>query len=97
MDRRSAGAGERRVVPERLSNRVQRWAAACGWSDPQAARLLGTSTSMFRKVRVGTRSPGRKLSLAIERLSATWDEGPIRASEWDVVDALRETSEESAA
>lgn len=75
---------ERRVIQEHLSDRFARWLIARGWtSDARAATALDSSVSMIRKIRVGVRAPGRKLANTIERESASWPEGPIRASEWD--------------
>jgi hypothetical protein len=74
---------EQRVVPEELAERFTRFLRSRWPSDAQAAKVLGASTSMIRKVRIGVRLPGRKLAIAIENESASFAEGAIRPSEWD--------------
>lgn len=47
------------------------------------AKLLGVHSTYVWKLRRGLRAPSRKLANLIERHSATWAHGPIRATEWD--------------
>jgi hypothetical protein len=66
--------------------RFAEWIAWTSWRPAEAAYRLGCDASYLGRLRKGTRRPGLRLALAIERLSATWPEGPIRVQEWHDAD-----------
>ena len=45
---------------------------------------LEVHPSYVSHIRAGRRLPSRRVANLIERLSATWSRGPIRAMEWDL-------------
>lgn len=56
------------------------------WSRPittvALGKLLGVDPSYVSHLRAGRRTPSLKVAVAIERLTATWEHGPIRPDEW---------------
>lgn len=62
--------------------RLCAWFAELGCSQAELAGRLGTSASYVSRVLSGNRAVGLQLALAIERESASWQHGPILASEW---------------
>lgn len=56
------------------------------WSDEigvvAAARMLGCHKSYVSHFRSGRRRPGLELASKIERATADWKSGPIRATDW---------------
>jgi transcriptional regulator with XRE-family HTH domain len=61
-----------------------------GWNQTDASRELDCSQSMISLLLKRSRVPGRALANAIERASFTMPGGPIRSSDWDLVQAARE-------
>lgn len=51
-------------------------------SKAAAARALGVAPSMVSQMLAGTRWPGLKVAVAIERATRRWEGGCIRAREW---------------
>lgn len=47
------------------------------------ACLLHCHESHLSHIRHGRRRPNLHLALALERLTASWEHGPIRVAEWD--------------
>ena len=62
--------------------RFRQWLDRNGWSLRKAAKKLQIDATYPGKIIAGTRHPGLDLALRIERLTASWDEGPITAHEW---------------
>lgn len=62
-----------------------------------AARLLGCDRSYLPQLASGPKTPGRALANAIERETASWDEGVIRAEDWDEVEARERPAPEQTA
>ncbi len=62
--------------------RLRRFLKSRGWSGAQLARELGFERSFVWRIVEGKRRPGLALAVAIERLTATWSDGPIRSDEW---------------
>lgn len=65
-------------------DRLRRWFDAKGWSLREAATQMGCDPSYPGKIIKGLRQPYLELAVLIERLSADWDEGAIRATDWVV-------------
>jgi len=63
-------------------DRFQRWLADEKLSGAEAARRLGVHFTMVTHLKRRRRRPGLALAVAIERLTATWSDGPIRSDEW---------------
>lgn len=60
-----------------------RWFEASGKSKSEVGRELGCSGVYVGYLLSGQRDrPGLDVAFAIERITATWDEGPIEAKEW---------------
>ena len=67
-----------------VHERFAAWVAAKGWSQHEAARMIGCSQALVSQVIAGRKSvSGLQIAHAIERLSADWIDGPIRTEEWD--------------
>lgn len=62
--------------------RFRAWFAHEGRSQAEIAARLGCSQMTVSRLLRGSVPRGLELALAIERESAVWDRGPIRASEW---------------
>ena len=60
-----------------------------GWSQAQAAAELGCSRAFVSMIVNDVKLPGRLVANAIARHTALWPEGPIRSTEWDVVELER--------
>ena len=69
--------------------RLAAWLLSLGWNDMEAGFRLGCDRSYLPRLRRGERLPGRRLANMIERLSAPWEHGPIRSTEWDELEAQR--------
>lgn len=56
------------------------------WTDEvgatRAAELLGCDRSFISHVRAGRKKPGLQRAAALERATAKWQHGPIRAVDW---------------
>lgn len=70
-------------------DRFRAWLASTGKTQAAMGELLGGYTQPHISNLAGSRShrPSRRLAKTIERLSTTWVDGPIRAAEWDAVEA----------
>lgn len=60
-----------------------------GWTQADAADALGCSAAFVSMIFRATKLPGRRVANAIERETSEWPDGPIRATEWDVVELRR--------
>lgn len=64
-------------------DRFRRWVREHNLTHGAVAGLLECDQSTAHRVFHGVRAPSRKVANAIERATAKWSGGPIRASEWD--------------
>lgn len=66
-------------------DRFRAWLASTGKTQAAMGELLGgyTQPHICHLAGAGTQKPSRRLAKTIERLSATWIDGPILAAEWD--------------
>jgi transcriptional regulator with XRE-family HTH domain len=71
------------LKPMSPSARLASYRRSSALSGADTAAMLGCSRSAVWLIENQRRRPGRRLALAIERLTADWTEGPIRVSEWD--------------
>lgn len=67
---------------ENASSRFASWVTWTKWRPAETAYRLGCDASYLGRLRKGTRRPGLRIAVAIEKLSASWTEGPIRVQEW---------------
>lgn len=67
-----------RTPEERLGD----FLAFAGWSRNKLAEKTGTDPAFLYRILRGDRRPGLAFAVAIERITADWPDGPIRASEW---------------
>ncbi|MFW5875718.1 MAG: helix-turn-helix domain-containing protein [Myxococcota bacterium] len=67
------------------SKRLSAWMQERGLTLVEAGRMLECSYSYVGHLRSGRRTPSRRVANQIERVTATWPAGPIRAMEWDRV------------
>lgn len=65
------------------AERFRAWRTSLGQSQLECAQALGVSQTLVSSIERGD-AVVTKLALAakIESMSATWDQGPIRAGEW---------------
>ncbi len=68
---------------KRPHKKLKAWLASECLSVGEAARSLGCSRPLLSMIVNGHRKPGRRVANMIERLTAPWIDGPIRAAEWD--------------
>lgn len=73
----------RRKIVEHPSRRVMKWIDYEGWNITEAAKRMGIDRTMLSYIVNKRRVPGRKLANILEKHSAHWPDGPIKASEWD--------------
>jgi hypothetical protein len=62
--------------------RFDRWVQSTGKRPNEIGTLLGCDSTHISCLRLGRKRAGLGLALSIERASADWSEGPIRADEW---------------
>ena len=68
---------------EHPRDRLIRAREALGWSRTKLAAALDVGEATIYSIETSRRWPGRRLANAIEALSEGWDEGPIKATDWD--------------
>jgi hypothetical protein len=64
-------------------SRLRAFVVSIGSNLAAEARLLGCTRQSLTNIANGHTLPRRALANAIERRTAGWDGGPIRAAEWD--------------
>lgn len=64
-------------------DRFRQWVADLGLTHAGVAHRLVCDQSTANRIFHGIRAPSRKVANAIERATADWPSGPIRAVEWD--------------
>lgn len=69
-------------------DRLKAWRKDLDISQEKLAGELGCSQVLVSLIESGHRRPGLAVATAIERLSAAWRWGPIRASEWLTADLV---------
>lgn len=63
--------------------RLRAWLAWKGLTVTDGSEQLRCSRTLLSLIANGHRRPGRRVANMIERITAPWPKGPIRASEWD--------------
>lgn len=71
-----------RPAPARARRRLQAWIAFLGETQREVASRLGCTQGHVSALLLGKRGAGLEVAAAIERESAAWPLGPIRAWEW---------------
>jgi len=65
------------------NDRFSKWMDSLGYgSKMRIAKDLGCSPSMVGHIANKRRVPSLRIANSIERMSAMWEHGPIRAMEW---------------
>ena len=78
-------------------SRLRDFLASANRPRAQVAKGLGCTRAHLYHLMSGYRTPGLRLALAIERLTADWQHGPIRAAEWDATPEPTSEPESEAA
>jgi len=74
-----------RTIADMMSTnaRLIAWMLDANLRSAHLAKTLQCDRSYVGHLRAGRRKPSRRIANLIERHSATWAHGPIRAAEWD--------------
>ena len=67
----------------RTHQRFEKWIKGTGWSDMEAGFHIGCDRAYVGRIASGSYTPGLRIAAAIERLTASLPEGPIRCVDWE--------------